>query len=183
VLCIPGNHDDPEAMRRELSVAPFRLNGAHEFGTWNFVMLDSFDPGCVGGRLTSAELARLDQALSNCPKHAMICLHHHPVAMGSRWLDTIGLANAADFWKILDKHAHVRAVVWGHVHQAYEGTRGKVQLFATPSTGAQFLPGSDRFALDARPPAYRTFELHDDGRIDTQVQWVESLPMPKVVAR
>ena len=183
VLCIPGNHDDPEAMRRELSVAPFRLNGAHEFGAWNFVMLDSFDPGCVGGRLTSAELARLDQALCNSSKHAMICLHHHPVAMGSRWLDTIGLANAADFWKILDKHAHVRAVVWGHVHQAYEGTRGKVQLFATPSTGAQFLPGSDRFALDARPPAYRTFDLHDDGRIDTQVQWVESLPMPKVVAR
>jgi 3',5'-cyclic-AMP phosphodiesterase len=183
VLCIPGNHDDPEAMRHELSTAPFRICGAHEFGDWNFVMLDSYDPGCVGGRLTQNELARLDNALGNSKKHAMICLHHHPVAMGSRWLDTIGLANHDDFWRVVDAHSHVRAVAWGHVHQSYDGKRGKVNLYATPSTGAQFLPGSDRFALDQRPPAYRIFGLQADGRIDTQVQWVESLPMQRAAAR
>jgi Icc protein len=47
-------------------------------------------------------------------------------------------------------------------------------LFATPSTGAQFLPGSDRYAVDSRPPAYRTFELHDDGRIESLVHWIDS---------
>ena len=51
---------------------------------------------------------------------------------------------------------------------------GNVRLFATPSTGAQFLPKSDRYAVDSRPPAYRTFELHADGRIDSSVHWVES---------
>ena len=183
VLCIPGNHDDPEAMRRELNQAPFRICGAHEFGAWNFVMLDSYDPGCVGGRLTQAELARLDAALSRSPKNALVCLHHHPIAMGSRWLDTIGLANAEEFWRVLDKHSHVRAVSWGHVHQAYEGQRGSVRLFATPSTGAQFVPGSDRFAIDARPPAYRPFALHDDGRIETTVHWVDSVPLQRAAAR
>jgi Icc protein len=183
VLCIPGNHDDPEAMRLELNQDPFRICGAHEFGAWNFIMLDSYDPGCVGGRLTPAELTRLDQALSRSPKHAMVCLHHHPIAMGSRWLDTVGLANAGEFWRVLDAHPHVRAVSWGHVHQAYEGTRGAVRLFATPSTGAQFVPGSDRFAIDARPPAYRPFELHDDGRIETTVQWVDSVPLQRTAAR
>jgi Icc protein len=183
VLCIPGNHDDPEAMRLELNQDPFRICGAHEFGAWNFIMLDSYDPGCVGGRLTAAELARLDQALSHSPKHAMVCLHHHPIAMGSRWLDTVGLANAEEFWRVLDAHPHVRAVSWGHVHQAYEGTRGAVRLFATPSTGAQFVPGSDRFAIDARPPAYRPFELHDDGRIETTVQWVDSVSLQRTAAR
>ena len=93
----------------------------------------------------------------------MVCLHHHPIAMDSRWLDTIGLANAEEFWRIIDSHAHVRAVAWGHVHQAYEGTRGGVRLFATPSTCAQFLPKSDRYAIDRRPPAYRSFQLHPDG--------------------
>ncbi len=174
VLCIPGNHDEPEAMRRELTGEPFRICGAHEIGAWNFVMLDSYDPGHVGGRLTKNELARLDAALAQSAKHAMVCLHHHPIVMGSRWLDGVGLAAPEEFWSVIDRHAHVRAVVWGHVHQALDGARGDVRLFATPSTGAQFLPKSDRYAVDSRPPAYRAFELHDDGRIDSSVHWVES---------
>ena len=173
VLCIPGNHDEPEAMHRELTGEPFRICGAHDIGAWTFVMLDSYDPGHVGGRLTKTELARLDAALAQTSKHAMVCLHHHPVVMGSRWLDGVGLAQPEEFWSIIDRHAHVRAVVWGHVHQAFDGTRGHVRLFATPSTGAQFLPKSDRYAVDSRPPAYRAFELHDDGRIDSSVHWVE----------
>jgi Icc protein len=56
-------------------------------------------------------------------------------------------------------------------------------MFATPSTGAQFLPGSDRFAMDSRPPAYRTFQLHADGRIETEVHWIESLPMQRAAAQ
>jgi 3',5'-cyclic-AMP phosphodiesterase len=174
VLCIPGNHDEPEVMRRELSGEPFRICGAHQIGGWNFVMLDSYDPGHVGGRLVKNELARLDAALCESPQHAMVCLHHHPIAMGSRWLDGVGLADTQDFWKIIEAHSHVRAVVWGHVHQAFEGARGNVRLFATPSTGAQFLPKSDRYAVDSRPPAYRSFELHADGRIDSAIHWVES---------
>ena len=135
-----------------------------------------------GGRLTADELARLDDTLAGSPEHAMVCLHHHPILMGSRWLDTVGLADPDEFWRIIDSHSHVRAVVWGHVHQVYDGRRNDVRLFATPSTGAQFLPGSDRYAVDTRPPAYRHFNLHPGGRIDTAVHWIESLPMSRSVA-
>lgn len=183
VLCIPGNHDEPDAMRRELQGAPFQICGTHETQDWQFVMLDSYDPGHVGGRLRPAELARLDDALGNSPKHAMVCLHHHPIVMGSRWLDTVGLAEPEAFWRVIDSHSNVRAVVWGHVHQVYDGRRGDVRLFATPSTGAQFLPKSDRYAVDSRPPAYRTFDLQADGRIDTAVHWIESLPLQQTAAR
>ncbi|HXA36134.1 MAG TPA: metallophosphoesterase [Steroidobacteraceae bacterium] len=183
VLCIPGNHDEPEAMRRELAGAPFQICGTHAAEGWQFIMLDSYDPGHVGGRLTVRELARLDAALERSPLHAMVCLHHHPVAMGSRWLDTVGLAQPDEFWRVIDKHAHVRAVVWGHVHQVYDGQRGNVRLFATPSTGAQFLPKSDRYAVDSLPPAYRHFELHTDGRIETTVHWIDSQPMCQSLAR
>jgi Icc protein len=183
VLCVPGNHDDPETMRRSLNAAPFQVCGAHNIGAWQFIMLDSYDPGHVGGRLTQSELARLDRTLADSPAHAMICLHHHPVAMGSRWLDTIGLANADEFWRIVDSHPHVRGVAWGHVHQNYDARRGNVRLFATPSTGAQFLPKSDRYAVDSQPPAYRRFDLHADGRIETAVRWVESLSMQQAAAR
>jgi 3',5'-cyclic-AMP phosphodiesterase len=183
VLCIPGNHDEPEAMRKELRDAPFQICGTHEAGDWQFIMLDSYYPGHVGGRLTSTELARLDAALARSPKHAMVCLHHHPIAMGSRWLDTVGLTQPDEFWRVIDAHAHVRAVVWGHVHQVYDGHRGTVRLFATPSTGAQFLPESERYAVDSRPPAFRQFDLHADGRIETVVHWIDKLPMQQAAAR
>jgi Icc protein len=179
VLCIPGNHDLPEVMQRELRGPPFEICGTHRIGTWQFVMLDSYDPGHVGGRLASAELERLEAALGTRGVHTMVCLHHHPTAMGSRWLDGVGLANCDEFWRIIDAHANVEAVVWGHVHQHYEGRRGKVRLFATPSTGAQFLPGSDGYAIDLRPPAYRHFRLHADGGIETETHWLAAVPAKK----
>jgi Icc protein len=183
VLCIPGNHDEPDAMRRELSGEPFRICGAHDVGGWRFIMLDSYDPGHVGGRLAPGELARLEAALAESDQHAMVCLHHHPVIMGSRWLDGVGLAEPGDFWRIIDAHPNVRAVTWGHVHQVYDGRRNGVRLFGTPSTGAQFLPKSDRYAVDSTPPAYRRLELHADGGIDSEVHWVESLPFKRAAAR
>lgn len=183
VLCIPGNHDDPALMRRELNAAPFQICGTLRVGAWQLIMLDSCDPGEDGGRLAAAELERLDAALSGSTAHALVCLHHHPIPMGSRWLDAIGLANAEDFWHIIDSHPQVRGVAWGHVHQDYAARRGNVSLFATPSTGAQFSPGSDHFALDARPPAWRRFKLHSDGRIESQTHWVDSRRLGLAIAR
>jgi Icc protein len=142
VLCVPGNHDEPDAMRASLSDAPFQYCGTRRLGEWQLILLDSYDPGHVGGRLTEGELSRLDAALAQVPAHALLC--------------------------------HVRGILWGHVHQVYEAERNGVRLFATPSTGAQFLPHSDRYAVDSRPPAYRTLDLQADGRIESEVRWVES---------
>jgi Icc protein len=175
VLCIPGNHDEPEAMRASLAEPPFAYCGTHQLGTWQIVMLNSYDPGHVGGRLSFAELTRLDTALSVSPLHTLVCLHHHPIAIGSRWLDGIGLANAEDFWRVIDAHPQVRAIAWGHVHQAYDGARNGVKLLGTPSTCAKFLPHSERYALDGSPPAYRRMTLHDTGVIDTHVRWIQPL--------
>jgi Icc protein len=177
VLCIPGNHDEPEAMRRALAQPPFQYCGTYAAAGWQFIMLDSYDAGHVGGRLAKSELERLDRTLANSSAHAMVCLHHHPIAMESRWLDSIGLANADEFWRVVDSHPQVRAIAWGHVHQAYDGARGGVRLIATPSTCAQFLPKSERYEVDSRPPAYRRVYLRPDGSINSEVRWVESLPM------
>ena len=43
---------------------------------------------------------------------------------------------------------------------------------STPSTCLQFLPNSDSFAVDSRPPGYRWVDLMANGRIDTEVVWV-----------
>ena len=174
VLCVPGNHDEPQAMRRELAGKPFVLDGFVDLGRWRIVLLDSCIPGAASGALSGETLAALQQALASADsRHCLVCLHHHPVPMASRWLDRVGLANAAEFLHIIDAHRNVRAIVWGHVHQNYDGLRKGVRLLATPSTCAQFLPQADDFAVDRRPPAYRTLELRADGSLLTEVVWIE----------
>jgi 3',5'-cyclic-AMP phosphodiesterase len=174
VLCIPGNHDDPAVMRQELRTHPFVVEGFADFGSWRIVLLDSCLPGSASGRISEKSLAQLEEALRTAEgRHCLVTLHHHPVAMSSRWLDRVGLENAEEFFACVDRHRNVRAIVWGHVHQAYEGLRKNVRLLATPSTCAQFVPHADEFAVDRRPPAYRTLELQTDGSLLTEVVWVE----------
>ena len=67
-------------------------------------------------------------------------------------------------------------ISWGHVHQCFDARRHGVRLLATPSTCAQFLPLSDEFAIDARPPAYRRLTLLPDGTLETEVVWVDTRP-------
>jgi len=173
VYCIPGNHDELEAMRDALAAEPFRLDGHADLDGWRVVLLDSCIPGAAGGRLSEASLAALDAALGGAGgRHALVCLHHHPVRMSSRWLDQVGLENADEFFRVIDRHANVRAVLWGHVHQAFDRMRGGVRLMATPSTCAQFLPRSEEFAVDHKPPAYRPLELRRDGTIASEVVWL-----------
>lgn len=174
VLCLPGNHDDPAVMRRELDCEPFIVGGAVDLGLWRIVLLDSTIAGSAAGRLSGESLTALDAALAAASRrHALVCLHHHPVPMASRWLDRVGLQNAEEFLEVIDRHPHVRGIVWGHVHQSYDALRKGVRLLATPSTCAQFLPHSDQFAIDESPPGYRTLELLADGSIRTELVWVE----------
>lgn len=174
VLCLPGNHDDVPAMREALAQPPFQCGGTWDAGNWRVILLDSTIPRETAGHMGDGEMAFLEKALAAArDRHALVCLHHHPVPMHSRWLDGVGLANGEEFLALLRRFENVRAVVFGHVHQAYEGTHQGLRLLGTPSTCSQFLPRSDDFALDARPPAWRTLTLHADGRLDTRLNWLD----------
>lgn len=171
VWCLPGNHDDPATLRAALDTPPFTCCPTLDIDGWRLVLLDSVVPGEVGGALAPTELERLDGALSEASGPVLIALHHPPIAARSRWLDPIGLANAGEFWQIVDRYEHVRAVLWGHVHQEQDEHRGRVRCLATPSTCLQFAPQVDEFAIDDRPPAYRRLTLHAHGGVDSEVVW------------
>ena len=173
VYCIPGNHDDPVRMRRALSKPPFQVGGYVDLGNWRIVLLDTCLPGEARGRVSGAELRALENALAGNDRHAMICMHHHPVEMSSDWLDALGVENADEFFAVIDAHPRVRVISWGHVHQVFDDRRQGVRLLATPSTCGQFLPLSDEFAVDNRPPAFRRLTLQADGTVETEVVWVE----------
>ncbi len=174
VYCIPGNHDAPRIMASVLSGPPFQVGGEVYFGDWCLILLSSFKRGDDGGSLTAGELARLASELErDRAEHYLVCLHHHPAPVGSRWLDGVGLYNADEFFEVIDSSTRVRCIVFGHVHQVYDRRRHGVRLLSTPATCMQFLPNSDDFKLDTRPPGYRWLDLYTNGRIDTEVVWLE----------
>lgn len=175
VYCLPGNHDLPEQMRVALARSPFQVGGTAVLGKWVIALLDSFLPNSARGRLGKDQLQQLDSMLTaHADKHALICLHHHPIKMNSVWLDTVGLEDSDDLRALLARHKNVRGITWGHVHQSLDLFAGGVRYMATPATCAQFKPHSVDFAMDDKPPGYRVFELMPDGAIATEVIWVEN---------
>jgi Icc protein len=176
VYCLPGNHDEAEAMARHLGSETVSAPGHVDIGDWRVILLDTVVAGADGGHLEDAELARLNRALADTDRHCLVCMHHQPLAVGSVWIDTMAVDNGADFFAISDAHANFRGVLWGHIHQTFERLHNGRPLLASPSTCVQFAPGSPDFRVDDLPPGYRLLALHPDGSIDTQVQRLDSMP-------
>jgi Icc protein len=174
VLTLPGNHDDPKLMDEILSSPPFQFCGTTRIGAWSLVLLNTFLTGEDAGGLGPRRIEALAHALrEHAGQHVLVCMHHQPINMGSAWLDGVGLRDADRFLDTIDAAGNVRGVLWGHVHQSSDRWRGPVRFMSAPSTCSQFLPGSDFFAIDSMPPGMRWLELHDDGTIDTGIEWVK----------
>lgn len=177
VYCLPGNHDEASVLRQLQDTGQCSVDGYAVYGDWQIILLDSTIAGSEGGHLAEHSLAMLQRRLQAAPdKHTLVCLHHQPIPMGSRWLDTMAIDNPNAFFDIIDRHPQVRAIAWGHVHQQLDSRRGDVMLLSTPSTCIQFLPRSSGFAVDSAAPGYRWLDLQPDGRIATGIERIDAIP-------
>lgn len=171
VYCIPGNHDDPDMMLRMFNTDNIHFIRKVVAGNWKIVFLNSFKPATHSGYLTSEELKVLDRELAdNQVSHVLICLHHHPVPIGSEWMDSMMLENPDDLFATMDQYDHIRGIIWGHIHQEFSVIRNDVLLLGTPSTCAQFLPEAKQYGVDEQLPGYRWLILRNDGSIETGIE-------------
>lgn len=157
----PGNHDLPEVMAGQPEA--FYLPG------WRVLLVNSRKPGAVEGRVDDATLAWLDRELCAADAPVLLGLHHPPLPTGTPWLDRIGLENADALWRVIRRHARVRAIIHGHAHMEQTTLHEGVLVLGTPSTNGQFRPLSVGFALDGQPPGYRWLRLYRDGRLESGV--------------
>lgn len=173
VAVIAGNHDEAAELRA-LTASGLAVGGMRRLGNWHILLLNTQVAGKVGGHLEPSELQFLEDGLYAAQgHHVLIALHHHPVPMHSTWLDRIALDNPGEFFSVLDRFDNVRTVIWGHVHQESDSQRRGVRLLSTPSTCVQFLPRSELFAVDNKPPGMRWLTLQANGQIETEIQWLE----------
>jgi Icc protein len=177
---LQGNHDLSDfflAQQNHAANMNIITLGTH----WLIIMLNSSDDCEISGRFSKNELLWLAKQLTNYPdKHIIIAMHHNPIHIQSKWLDQVGLANAADFWAVVDRSTHVKAVIHGHVHQNFEATfktkHSSIKVWACPSTCIQFKPLCDIFTLDNLPPGYRWFDLYTNGQINTGISRLTTMP-------
>ena len=171
IYCLPGNHDDPELMKKVFGkVANLHFNRQVQMKNWSILFLNSYKPTTHSGYLNKDELNALRAELEKSKKlNVLICLHHHPVSINSEWMDGMMLENPDSFLEIVDQYDHVSGIVFGHIHQEFSQIRNDVLLLGTPSTCAQFLPEAAEYGIDTKQPAYRCLKLKEDGSIETEV--------------
>jgi 3',5'-cyclic-AMP phosphodiesterase len=115
-----GNHDDRGAFLSVfgpgLDDAQGRVSKAIDLGIYRVLLLDTSEPGLVGGRLCQGRLdwlaARLDEARD---RPVIIVQHHHANPLHLP-VDEIMLETAQDYLDVLRRHPDIRQVIAGHVH-------------------------------------------------------------------
>lgn len=170
LFALPGNHDEPAAMRRFFPRGPWEGPAFIEQDDWLLVLLDSTGPGRIDGTLSDETFVALEKGLADSAAgHVLVALHHQPVPVGSPWIDRYALvaADAERLLALLERDGRVRCVTWGHVHQDFRAKRGGMLLLGAPSTVANGVPGREKFTLDEGGPACRWLVLGEDGSVET----------------
>ncbi len=164
--CIPGNHDNPTLLYNSIGLS----DKLHlEINNWQLLFLSSHVQSSISGKVDEAQLkALLDNRTTD---NTIIFMHHHPIPIGSHWLDQIGLQNNSEFFNILAQYKGIRGIVFGHIHQEFESNISGIKILGTPATHPQqFLPKADTYTIDnTQRPGFRWLTLHPNGHLDSQV--------------
>jgi Icc protein len=178
VYALAGNHDIPALMQTHLH-GNVSMPEVVTFGAWHCLLLDTSAEGKPDGHLDEAQFARLESLLAAIAPDDFIAIfmHHHPVEIGSAWMDVMGLQQATPFWALVERFPQVKAVFHGHIHQEFSGEYAfasgrQVAVFGTPATSIQLKPVNPTFAFDHTLPAWREISLHPDGSITTLVEYL-----------
>jgi len=184
VALLAGNHDHPALLRaalgRQVLIGPASLH----LGSWQLLLLHSHRAAEPGGALGRRQLAWLEAVLAAGVAPALVALHHPPVAIGDPFMDGIGLADGEELLALLGRFPRVRLVLFGHVHQHWQGGDPPGQgltLLGCPSTLCAFGPVQPCPLGRSADPGGRVLELGARGEIRQRLlRW--SLPEGPSVA-
>ena len=160
VLAVAGNHDDPVEV-----AAVFGGGVCAELGAWRMVTLDSSRPLQIHGTVDVAAAVELLDSLDTRP--TVVAIHHPPVSNSTgRYFQ---LDDGPSLLAALAARPHVRALVSGHLHEAFELIGpGGLALLGCPSTIMAIAHHGDEFMVGAdAPTGARILHLEDNGTFST----------------
>ncbi len=180
ILCLPGNHDRPQGLGTLAKLPRVSVMASKWIGDRRLLPVDSCVPNQTSGNIDERELARIESILDDHGDQPVIlALHHHPIAIGSPWMDRLGLDNGEELQALIQRHPNIEAVIFGHIHQTFEKTQAGAAYLGCPSTCSQFPPGAETFTLDHQPPGGRLFTLHADSPLQSRILRLDRTPSAK----
>ncbi len=180
VALLPGNHDHPQRLRAALGRQALLAPAALELAGVRLLLLNSHRSGCVEGWLGPHQLAWLAEQLAVAsPLPLLVAVHHPPLAIGDPAFDAIGLRDGPALLQLLAGQPQLRAVLFGHVHQHWQGLLpGRpvplppVPLLGCPSTLCGFGPVQPCPLHRPHDPGGRVLAIGADGGLQqTLLRW------------
>lgn len=138
---VPGNHDDRAEMRSRFpDVLPAGgpddpIDHVLDLDPLRLVFVDTQVPGRIGGAITEAQVAWLDDVLTSAPERPTIVFQHHPpFETGIGFMDREAFRGDAPYAAMLARHDHVELVSCGHLHRSIVHRFGGTVACTWPST-------------------------------------------------
>ncbi|MFF7456886.1 metallophosphoesterase [Kitasatospora sp. NPDC008115] len=200
VYCLGGNHDRQDPMQACLPRPTVHLEPAVQVGNWLMLLLDSNAHGrelspdgtyrdrddrvhaAAQPGLTPVEEQRARAILTATrAEHVFLWLHQPPLP------ETAPAAQGDSALALLVRDfPRIRAIGAGHLHGDLSGEFEGRPVHVCPSSYMSL----DRRGGVLEGPGYRTYRLHPDGRVDTEVHTVpgpltdtmRATPMPVYLA-
>lgn len=164
-----GNHDDRTSFQKRFPDTPIDENGFTQH-VWEsrqgvFLFLDTVKSGTHSGEYCGARRGWLKQMLTHYQNETIyLFMHHPPFDIHLPCIDRIGLENQQAFAEIVQSHANVRHLFFGHAHRPISGSWRGIPFSSLRGTnhqvGLQF--SSEQIVHLDEPPEYAVVFLSED---------------------
>ncbi len=175
VLCVPGNHDNPELLQNVVFSSPVESSVFLKQEHFSIVLMNSWVDQGHHGEFDANCMDQLQQFLRNSGSHFHIfAIHHPPVTVNSRWLDELGLKNRDQLLSLILDSGTPSLLLSGHIHQPLDLKMDQLRLLATPSTCHQFTSQTDQIQfLDHSLASFRYIKISLPDQIETSVHFID----------
>jgi 3',5'-cyclic-AMP phosphodiesterase len=150
VFCLPGNHDDVNALQRLCQRLPFRPERNILLANWQLLLLDSKGDTPAGVFPLAQQNWLATQCRQSSADAIWLFCHHHPLALNS-FIDKHGQQDEARLWQSISAEPRIQGIAHGHAHYAYQRRQHNIDIVGCPASSVQFLPTSDWQTIDAGP--------------------------------
>jgi 3',5'-cyclic-AMP phosphodiesterase len=123
IIATPGNHDVTAMVEQVFGSNSVTVPG------WEIVVVNTVIPATEHGRV---DIGLLQEQLAQTEgRPTLIAMHHPPITLSThRWFQLDG---ASDMVRLITQHRNVKAVVSGHLHQAFAVQIDHVSYVGCPS--------------------------------------------------
>jgi Icc protein len=158
---IPGNHDQPDAMRVEFSDHCYLpAHGFIQYVIEDFpIRMIGLDTQVIGkpyGLMCQERLNWLEQQLvDQTDKPTLLFMHHPPFKTGIKHMDVQNCRNSEALGDLVKRHRQIKFILCGHVHRqievAWHGTIAAIGPSPAHSVALDLNPnGPSAFRLEPR---------------------------------